>query len=40
MTAVVDSQNARDPPYQPMAGNFYTSPAYKAALDLVPKGVG
>ena len=39
MAAVVDQQNAGDALYQNMAGNFGSSAAYKAAQELVFKGV-
>jgi malate synthase len=39
MAKVVDGQNVGDPLYKNMAGNFTTSAAYKAATDLVFKGL-
>ncbi|MDC1239494.1 malate synthase G [Litorivicinus sp.] len=39
MAAIVDSQNANDPNYEPMAVNLDQSIAFQAALELVLKGI-
>jgi malate synthase len=38
MAAKVDAQNAGDPAYRAMAGNWHSHPAFLAALDLVFRG--